>query len=55
MIGDSASAMTRRMFSDHPVAGEFDLELNKPWTPEQVPYSSKDKFWWRCTANPEHV
>lgn len=47
--------MALRMLSDHPVACEFDLELNAPWTPETVQYSSKDKFWWRCTANPRHV
>jgi hypothetical protein len=43
------------MLSAHPIAVEFDLELNAPSTLETVAYSSKDKYWWRCTLNRNHI
>lgn len=43
------------MLSEHPVAGEFHPTLNGALTPEQVPFSSKDKVWWQCSLVPDHA
>lgn len=53
--GNTPSAKGGRMLSEHPVAAEFHPTRNKALTPEQVPYSWKEKVWWQCRKNPEHV
>lgn len=44
-----------RKLSEHPVAAEFHPTRNGALTPEDVPYSWKEKVWWQCSTNPEHV
>mmetsp|Transcript_17140 Transcript_17140/g.28194 ORF Transcript_17140/g.28194 Transcript_17140/m.28194 type:complete len:377 (-) Transcript_17140:345-1475(-) len=40
----------------HPeIAREFDSKKNAPYTADGVPPSSIKRFWWQCTADPEHV
>ena len=36
------------------IANEFDLEKNGPLTPNDITFGSSKKYWWRCSANPEH-
>jgi hypothetical protein len=43
------------MLSEHPVAAEFHPKRNEPLTPDQVPYSWKEKVWWQCQKYPAHV
>ncbi|MCX5328520.1 zinc-ribbon domain-containing protein [Streptomyces sp. NBC_00140] len=43
------------MLSEHPVAEEFHPTKNAPLAPDQVPYSWKEKVWWQCRKNPQHV
>jgi uncharacterized protein YndB with AHSA1/START domain len=52
---DTVPAKSGRMLSEHPVAAEFHPTLNKPLTPDQVPYSWKTKVWWQCPKNRQHV
>src|ERR1700683_3265496 len=44
----------RRLLADHPVAAEFDLEVNAPLTASDVSWGSKARVWWRCSSVPEH-
>lgn len=40
----------------HPeLAAEFDLQLNAPLTPDQVPTGSTKRVWWRCSRDSNHV
>ncbi|MCA2227563.1 zinc-ribbon domain-containing protein [Nonomuraea aurantiaca] len=43
------------MLSDHPVAAEFHPTRNGALTPDQVPYTSKEKVWWQCSVVPVHA
>lgn len=37
------------------IAVEWHAQKNAPLTPELVPAHSKQKAWWVCKVNPEHV
>ena len=43
-----------RKLSEHPVAKEFHPTRNGTLTPDDVPYSWKEKVWWLCPKNPSH-
>jgi len=42
------------MLSEHPVAKEFHPVHNGGLSPDDVPYSWKEKVWWQCPKNPNH-
>src|ERR1700733_508907 len=47
-------AKVGRKLSEHPVSSEFHPKRNGNLTPDDVPYSWKERVWWLCPKNPEH-
>ena len=53
--GKNASSSNSLALRNPEIADEFDLEKNSPLTPNDVTSGSGKKYWWRCSANHEHV
>ena len=50
------SGMEKKYFADiYPeTAKEWHPDKNGNVSPKNVPYSSAQKYWWKCSKNPEH-
>lgn len=52
--GKKASSSNSLALGFPEIADEFDLQKNSPLTPKDVTSGSGKRYWWRCSANPEH-